>query len=167
MTEQKLWLWKNFVDGKQEYWAFDSTHPRHENGDPAVLGEPCGYALVKSRTVPMQGEVVAALSAAKVFIENTNHNGCYIGEVGGMGCVCGKETMEDLIDAALSSLPQPVIMGEEEAVEIMSEAIKFDLRMSNYKRSESLVQRRDAETSEIARKAFRALLKHAHIQKRG
>lgn len=47
MIEQKLWLWKNFVDGKSEYWAFDSLYPRDSNGDPLVVGEPCGYALVK------------------------------------------------------------------------------------------------------------------------
>lgn len=49
---KRLWLWKNFVDGKPEYWAFDNAFPIHLNyGDPQVLGEPCGYALFKpSRT---------------------------------------------------------------------------------------------------------------------
>ena len=45
--ERKLWLWKNFVDGRQEYWAFDNLYPCHANGDPQTLGEPCGYAIVK------------------------------------------------------------------------------------------------------------------------
>lgn len=43
----KLWLWKNFVDGKPEYWAFDNPFPCDANGDPMTLGEPCGYAIVK------------------------------------------------------------------------------------------------------------------------
>lgn len=51
MTKQsaptKLWLWKNVVDGRPEYWAFDNPYPCHESGDPMTLGEPCGYALVK------------------------------------------------------------------------------------------------------------------------
>ncbi len=49
MTDtKKLWLWKNFVDGKPEYWAFDNPYPCHEEyGDPITLGEPCGYAIFK------------------------------------------------------------------------------------------------------------------------
>lgn len=43
----KLWLWKNFVDGKPEYWAFDNPYPCRQNGDPMVLGSPCGYAIFK------------------------------------------------------------------------------------------------------------------------
>ena len=46
--EPKLWLWKNFVDGKQEYWAFDNLYPINMNDDdPQTLGDPCGYALFK------------------------------------------------------------------------------------------------------------------------
>tara|TARA_R110000868_G_scaffold99334_1_gene273431 strand:+ start:314 stop:1303 length:990 start_codon:yes stop_codon:yes gene_type:complete len=53
LTEQvqpanKLWLWKNFVNGQPEYWAFDNPYPIGlDHGDPQTLGEPCGYALVK------------------------------------------------------------------------------------------------------------------------
>jgi hypothetical protein len=44
----KLWLWKNFVDGRPEYWAFDNPFPINmDDGDPQTLGEPCGYALFK------------------------------------------------------------------------------------------------------------------------
>ena len=44
----KLWLWKNFVDGKPEYWAFDNPFPCVSvGGDPLTLGEPCGWALLK------------------------------------------------------------------------------------------------------------------------
>lgn len=44
----KLWLWKNFVDGKPEYWAFNNAFPVYpDSDDPQTLGEPCGYALVK------------------------------------------------------------------------------------------------------------------------
>ena len=43
---KKLWLWKNFVDGRPEYWAFDNPYPcQPGGGDPMTLGEPCGYAL--------------------------------------------------------------------------------------------------------------------------
>ncbi len=44
----KWWLWKNFVDGRPEYWAFDNAYPINlYNGDPQTLGEPCGYAILK------------------------------------------------------------------------------------------------------------------------
>lgn len=44
----KLWLWKNFVDEKPEYWAFDNLFPVHlDCCDPQTLGEPCGYAIFK------------------------------------------------------------------------------------------------------------------------
>jgi hypothetical protein len=46
---EKFWLWKNFVEGKPEYWAFDNAFPigvTHD--DPQTIGEPCGYALFKS-----------------------------------------------------------------------------------------------------------------------
>ena len=43
-----LWLWKNCVEGRPEYWAFDNAFPVHlDGGDPQTLGEPCGYALFK------------------------------------------------------------------------------------------------------------------------
>jgi hypothetical protein len=45
---KKLWLWKNFVNGRPEYWAFDNPFPvRMDCGDPQTLGEPCGYAILK------------------------------------------------------------------------------------------------------------------------
>jgi len=45
----KLWLWKNFVDGRPEYWAFDNPFPCiTAGGDPLTLGEPCGWALFKT-----------------------------------------------------------------------------------------------------------------------
>jgi hypothetical protein len=44
---ETLWLWKNFVDGRPEYWAFDNPYPCEESGDPITLGQPCGYAIVK------------------------------------------------------------------------------------------------------------------------
>lgn len=43
----KLWLWRNFVDGDPQYWAFESPFPTFENGDPITLGSPAGYAIVK------------------------------------------------------------------------------------------------------------------------
>jgi len=46
--DNKLWLWKNFVDGRPEYWAFDNPFPCHPSGDPMTLGEPCGYAIFKA-----------------------------------------------------------------------------------------------------------------------
>lgn len=45
--ERSLFLWKNFHDGKSEYWAFDNLYPCYPGGDPMVLGEPCGYVLIK------------------------------------------------------------------------------------------------------------------------
>jgi hypothetical protein len=60
---KKLWLWKNFVDGKPEYWAFDNAFPVYlECDDPQTLGEPCGYAIFKpsreGRTDISDGEVL-------------------------------------------------------------------------------------------------------------
>jgi hypothetical protein len=44
----KLWLWKNFVNGRPEYWAFDNPYPTNlYDGDPQTLGQPCGYAIFK------------------------------------------------------------------------------------------------------------------------
>jgi hypothetical protein len=68
--EQKLWLWKNFVDGKPEYLAFDNPFPVHlDGGDPQTLGEPCGYAIVKpsraGRTDVSEQSVIARILAAK------------------------------------------------------------------------------------------------------
>lgn len=66
----KLWLWKNFVDGRPEYWAFDNPYPCKEGGgDPLTLGEPCGYAIFKESTqgrfdVP-EAEVIAAIKGAQ------------------------------------------------------------------------------------------------------
>ena len=48
VTNEKLWLWKNFVDGRPEYWAFDNAYPVNmDGGDPQTLGDPCGYAVFK------------------------------------------------------------------------------------------------------------------------
>jgi hypothetical protein len=47
-VETTLWLWKNFVNGKQEYWAFDNMCPINmDDRTPQTLGAPCGYALFK------------------------------------------------------------------------------------------------------------------------
>lgn len=56
---KKLWLWKNFVDDRPEYWAFDNPYPCHAGGDPMTLGEPCGYAIFKKST-PGRTDVVEA-----------------------------------------------------------------------------------------------------------
>lgn len=65
----KLWLWKNFVDGRPEYWAFDNPYPCHPNGDQITLGEPCGYAVLKDstpgRTDVSEAEVIAAVKRAQ------------------------------------------------------------------------------------------------------
>lgn len=45
---KRLWLWRNFVDGKPEYLAFDNAYPCNVEGDPKTLGSPCGYAVVQS-----------------------------------------------------------------------------------------------------------------------
>lgn len=63
----KLWLWRNFVDGKPEYWAFDNAFPINlDNGDPQTLGEPCGYAVFKEsrngRPEVSEAEVLSAIN---------------------------------------------------------------------------------------------------------
>lgn len=67
---RKLWLWKNFADGKPEYWAFDNPYPINlTDGDPQTLGEPCGYALLKpsrvGRTDVSEERVIAAIFRAQ------------------------------------------------------------------------------------------------------
>ena len=64
---ERLWLWRNFVDGRPEYWAFDNPFPIEGGGDPLTRGEPCGWALFKKSTngrpsVP-DSEVEAAIAA--------------------------------------------------------------------------------------------------------
>lgn len=66
----KLWLWKNFVDGKPEYWAFDNPFPINLNdGDPQTLGEPCGYAVFKpsrqGRTDVSEEQVLRDIASAR------------------------------------------------------------------------------------------------------
>src|SRR5205085_2939247 len=70
MSEAKLWLWKNFVDSKPEYWAFEHLYPIHmDNGDPQTLGEPCGYALFKpsrvGRTDVSEEQVLRRIAGAR------------------------------------------------------------------------------------------------------
>lgn len=66
---RKLWLWKNFVNGRPEFWAFDNPYPCHENGDPITLGEPVGYALLKEsvsgRPEASESEVLAGIERAR------------------------------------------------------------------------------------------------------
>lgn len=69
-TQRRLWLWRNFVDGKPEYWAFDNAFPVHMFcDDPQTLGEPCGYALLKpsraGRTDVSDDEVLRRIVAVK------------------------------------------------------------------------------------------------------
>lgn len=71
----KLWLWKNFVDGRPEYWAFDNPYPCEEGGgDPLTLGEPCGYALVKESTQGRfdvtEAEVIDAIKASQLIAQH-------------------------------------------------------------------------------------------------
>ena len=67
----KFWLWKNFVDGRPEYWAFTNPYPTYDGGDPMVLGEPAGYAILKDSTLSprhtdwTEAEVLAGVSAAQ------------------------------------------------------------------------------------------------------
>ena len=73
----KLWLWKNFVDGKPEYWAFDNPFPVHMDcGDPQTLGEPCGYALLKpsrtGRTDVTDEQVLLRIKTAREFAKPLN-----------------------------------------------------------------------------------------------
>ena len=68
----KLWLWKNFVDGRPEYWAFDNPYPCHgSHGDPMTLGEPCGYAIFKESELSdnhrdwSEADVIAKIKRAR------------------------------------------------------------------------------------------------------
>ena len=74
MKSDCLWLWKNFVDGRPEYLAFDNPYPCDPSGDPLTLGEPCGYAIVKmsmqGRTDVSEEQVIAAIKRATPASEN-------------------------------------------------------------------------------------------------
>jgi hypothetical protein len=46
---EKLWLWR---DGEGRFLAFRSLFPTMPDcGDPAVLGQPCGYAIFHPMTL--------------------------------------------------------------------------------------------------------------------
>jgi len=67
--DRKLWLWKNFVDGRPEYWAFDNPYPIHlHSDDPQTLGEPIGYAIFKEsrtgRTDVSESDVISRIKKA-------------------------------------------------------------------------------------------------------
>ena len=68
MSKRRVWLWRNFVNGRPEYWAFDNAFPVDANGDPLTLGEPCGYAIImdsqNGRPEISDEEVTAAVRAA-------------------------------------------------------------------------------------------------------
>ncbi len=76
----KLWLWKNFVAGRPEYWAFDNPYPINlDSGDPQTLGEPCGYAIFKpsrsGRADFSEDEVMSRIAQAESKVSyNLNPN---------------------------------------------------------------------------------------------
>jgi hypothetical protein len=77
-AESKLWLWKNFVDGKPEYWAFDNPFPINlADGDPQTLGEPCGYALFKpsrqARADWGEDQILRAIARASDSADTERH----------------------------------------------------------------------------------------------
>lgn len=68
-SQKKLWLWKNFVEGRPEYFAFDNPFPVHlDCGDPQTLGNPCGYALFKTsrcgRTDVSEEDILRSIAVA-------------------------------------------------------------------------------------------------------
>lgn len=77
---KKLWLWRNFVDGRPEYWAFDNAFPTFDGGDPMVIGEPCGYALLLESTPSPRristtdAEVIAAIRLSRGYDELEREN---------------------------------------------------------------------------------------------
>lgn len=44
----RLWLWKN----GSHFWAFETDMPVYPGGDPMTLGEPVGYAILKTSAEP-------------------------------------------------------------------------------------------------------------------
>lgn len=77
---KKLWLWKNFSDGKQEYWAFDNPYPVYpDSDDPQTLGEPCGYALFKQSRAgrAAQPATVAQLSGISGELDAQGERAAY------------------------------------------------------------------------------------------
>jgi hypothetical protein len=91
---RKLWLWKNFVDGRREYWAFDNPYPINlTDGDPQTLGEPCGYALFKpsrqGRTDVSEEQVLRAV--ARVWGVSESHQQ--------LMKFYGVSTLQQLVDA--------------------------------------------------------------------
>jgi hypothetical protein len=70
MSAKKVWLWRNFVGGKPEHWAFDNAYPCDENGNPLTVGEPCGYAILKEsatngRPEVSEDEILRAIGSAR------------------------------------------------------------------------------------------------------
>ncbi len=69
LTRGKLWLWRNHVDGRPEYWAFTNPYPINmDNGDPQTLGQPCGYAIFKPSRDGSNGRTEAQVLAQMTAI---------------------------------------------------------------------------------------------------
>lgn len=88
---RKLWLWKNFVDGRPEYWAFDNPYPTHGGGDPQTLGEPCGYAIFKESVVAPgradvpESDVISAIKRVSARSHGGQSGKKWCEHVGGLG----------------------------------------------------------------------------------
>lgn len=112
---EKLWLWKNFVDGRPEYWAFSNPYPCHRNGDPMVLGEPCGFGLVKQsvngRPKAKEADVMRAMLSARPTASSDGERARAVvqeqADDWGLWCV-PESVMEDLLQKALRRLHEAV-----------------------------------------------------------
>lgn len=62
-TPQKLWLWR---DGEGRFLAFNDLFPTMPDcADPAVIGQPCGYAIFHPMTLAEAQRVSHEVQAAK------------------------------------------------------------------------------------------------------
>jgi hypothetical protein len=106
VSGSRLWLWRNFVDGRPEYWAFDNPYPCEEGGgDPLTLGKPCGWAIFKPSenarpdvsAAAVEAEIVTPSADVSSLIEVVARAICF--EDGPHGCGCVEQCKSDQFPA--------------------------------------------------------------------
>ena len=121
LTPERMWLWRNFVDGRSEYLAFDNPYPCHENGDPMTLGEPVGYAVVKaSRNGRPDVDPDQVLRKMQQVQSN---NGATAGAVASLKALIAFEVMTALDPAVSSNAAALVEQGRNEERERMADRL--------------------------------------------
>jgi hypothetical protein len=131
----KLWLWKNFVNGKFEYLAFDNPFPIFmDSHDPQTLGEPCGYALLKpsraGRTDVSDEQVLQDVQ--KALAQPAQEPPSEWASIKAILDEYGLQAIDfvaDFKEALAQPAQEPVAQGSKEHLKIMMEHSAWDDRL--------------------------------------